>query len=168
MATFIIPLQDCRIVPFQPHASIPYGQGTVANISEHSTLPKFGHVRCILIIVCNKRHGTQPVLHSSARLPLHHPSVLPLHNARVTRPRTACSSALGNRARLARRARHSGTSVCSLPFRYGRGPRPRLWTTSLHCVPSGAPSPQRASLTYILQTRNLLLLGAIKLYLFTL
>ena len=96
VATFIIPLQDCRIVPFQPHASIPYGQGTVANISGHSTLPKFGHVRCILIIVCNKRHGTQPVLHSSARLPLHHPSVLPLHHARVTRPQTACLSALSS------------------------------------------------------------------------
>ena len=98
VATFIIPLQDCRIVPFQPHASIPYGQGTVANVSGHTTLPKFGHVRCILIIVCNKRHGTQPVLHSSARLPLHHPSVLPLHHARVTRPRTACLGALGNLA----------------------------------------------------------------------
>ena len=134
VATFIIPLQDCRIVPFQPHASISYGQGTVANESGHSTLPKFGHVRCILIIVCNKRHGTQPVLHSSARLPLHHPSVLPLHNARVTRPQTACLSALSNRARLARRARHSGTSVSSPPFRYGRGPRPRLWTTSLHYI----------------------------------
>ena len=96
VATFIIPLQDCRIVPFQPHASIPYGQGTVANVSGHTTLPKFGHVRCILIIVCNKRHGTQPVLHSSARLPLHHPSVLPLHNARVTRPQTACLSALSS------------------------------------------------------------------------
>ena len=98
VATFIIPLQDFRIVPFQPHASIPYGQGTVANESGHFTLPKFGHVRYILIIVCNKRHGTQPVLHSSARLPLHHPSVLPLHNARVTRPRTACFGALGNLA----------------------------------------------------------------------
>jgi len=98
VATFIIPLQDCRIVPFQPHASIPYGQGTVANESGHSTLPKFGHVRCILIIVCNKSHGTQPVLHSSVRLPLHHPSVLPLHNARVTRPQTACRRALGNLA----------------------------------------------------------------------
>ena len=98
VATFIIPLQGCRIVPFQPHASIPYGQGTVANVSGHSTLPKFGHVRCILIIVCNKRHGTQPVLHSSARLPLHHPSVLPLHNARVTRPQTACLGALGSLA----------------------------------------------------------------------
>ncbi len=94
VATFIIPLQDCRIVPFQPHASIPYGQGTVANVSGHSTLPKFGHVRCILTIVCNKRHGTQPVLHSSVRLPLHHPSVLTLHNARVTRPQTACLRSL--------------------------------------------------------------------------
>ena len=98
VATFIIPLQDCRIVPFQPHASIPYGQGTVANVSGYFTLPKFGHVRCILIIVCNKRHGTQPVLHSSVRLPLHHPSVLTLHHARVTRPRTACFGALGNLA----------------------------------------------------------------------
>ena len=135
VATFIIPLQDCRIVPFQPHASIPYGQGTVANISGHFTLPKFGHVRCILIIVCNKRHGTQPVLHSSARLPLHHPSVLPLHHARVTRSQTACFGALGNRVRLARRARHSGPSVCSLPFRYGRGQRLSLLTTSLHSIP---------------------------------
>lgn len=48
VATFIIPLQDCRIVPFQPHASIPYGQGTVANVSGHFTLPKFGHVCYIL------------------------------------------------------------------------------------------------------------------------
>ena len=135
VATFIIPLQDCRIVPFQPHASIPYGQGTVANESGHSTLPKFSHVRCILIIVCNKRHGTQPVLHSSVRLPLHHPSVLTLHNARVTRPRTACLGALSNRARLARRARHSGTSVFRLPLHYGRSPRPRLWATSLHSTP---------------------------------
>ena len=135
VATFIIPLQDCRIVPFQPHASIPYGQGTVANASEHSTPTKFGHVRYILIIVCNKRHGTQPVLHSSARLPLHHPSVLTLHNARVTRPQTACLGALSNRARFARRARHSGTSVFRLPLHYGRSPRPRLWATSLHCAP---------------------------------
>ena len=55
---------------------------------------KFGHVRYILIIVCNKRHGTQPVLHSSVRLPLHHPSVLTLHNARVTRSQTACLGSL--------------------------------------------------------------------------
>ena len=96
VAAFIIPLQDCRIVPFQPHASIPYGQGTLANVSGHFTLPKFGHVRCILIIVCNKRHGTQSVLHSSARLPLHHPSVLTLHNARVTRPQTACLGSLSS------------------------------------------------------------------------
>ena len=135
VATFIIPLQDCRIVPFQPHASIPYGQGTVANESEHSTLPKFGHVRYIFSIVCNKRHGTQPVLHSSARLPLHHPSVLSLHHARVTRPRTACLGALSIRARLARRARHSGTSVFRLPLHYGRSPRPRLWASSLPSPP---------------------------------
>ena len=135
VATFIIPLQDCRIVPFQPHASIPYGQGTVANVSGYFTLPKFGHVRCILIIVCNKRHGTQPVLHSSARLPLHHPSVLPLHNSRVTRPQTACLSALSIRPRLARRARHSGTSVFRLPLHYGRSPRLPLWATSLHSAP---------------------------------
>lgn len=141
VATFIIPLQDCRIVPFQPHASIPYGQGTVANISGHFTLPKFGHVRYILIIVCNKRHGRQPVLHSSARLPFHHPSVLPLHNARVTRSQTACLGALSNRARLARRARHSVHSVSSLPFRYGRGPRPRLWTSSLHYIPACTLQP---------------------------
>lgn len=135
VATFIIPLQDCRIVPFQPHASIPYGQGTVANISGHSTLPKFGHVRCILIIVCNKRHGTQPVLHSSARLPLHHPSVLPLHHARVTRPKTSCLGSLSSRARLARRARHSGHSVFRLTFHFGRGQRLPLLTTSLHSPP---------------------------------
>ncbi len=141
VATFIIPLQDCRIVPFQPHASIPYGQGTVANVSGHSTLPKFGHVRYILSIVCNKRHGTQPVLHSSVRLPLHHPSVLPLHHARVTRPQTACLSALSNRARLARRARHSGPSVCRPPLHYGRNPRPRLWVSSLHSAPSCTLQP---------------------------
>jgi hypothetical protein len=98
-------------------------------------LPKFGHVRCILIIVCNKRHGTQPVLHSSVRLPLHHPSVLPLHHSRVTRPRTACLGALSNRPRFARRARHSGHSVCRLPLRYGRGVRLTLYPTNLHFIP---------------------------------
>ena len=43
--------------------------------------------------------------------------------------------------RFARRARHSVHSVSSLPFRYGRGPRPRLWTTSLHYTPSCTLQP---------------------------
>jgi hypothetical protein len=60
-------------------------------------LPKTGHFRHILILVCNKRHYTQPVFHSSARLPLHHPSVLPLHHARVTRPQTASLRSLRSR-----------------------------------------------------------------------
>ena len=119
----------------------------------------------------NTRHprcNTQYTLHYAVRPPLHRPPAPALHCGPAPRSETACLGSLGSRVRSVRRARPIVLPALLHPLRYGRSPRPRLWATSLHYAPSGAPSPQRASPTYILRIRNLLLLGAIKLNLFTL
>ena len=99
----------------------------VQGVSANNTIP--GHHRYIIV-----RGHTQHALHKVCHTTLQRPPSPPLRCGPSHRTKTACLGSLGSRVRFARRARHSVHSVCSLPFRYGRGPRPRLWTTSLHYI----------------------------------
>ena len=83
----------------------------------------------------------QHALHKVCHTTLQRPPSPPFRCGPSHRTKTACRSALSSRPRFARRARHSGHSVSSPPFRYGRGPRPRLWTTSLHYIPACTLQP---------------------------
>ncbi len=99
----------------------------VQGVSANNTIP--GHHRYIIV-----RGHTQHALHKVCHTTLQRPPSPPFHCGHILRTKTACLGSLGGRVRFARRARHSGHSVSSPPFRYGRGPRPRLWTTSLHYI----------------------------------
>ena len=113
----------------------------MAKAGGHATFPKSGHTHLTLSILHSGRHNTPPLLHCAAQPPLQRTPSLPFHGRRASRFKTACRSALSSRPRFARRARHSVHSVSSPPFRYGRGPRPRLWTTSLHYIPACTLQP---------------------------
>lgn len=107
----------------------------MAKAGGHATFQKSGHTHLTLSILHNGRHNTPPLLHCAAQPPLQRTPSPPFHARRASRFKTACSSALSSRPRFARRARHSGHSVCRLPLRYGRGQRLSLLTTSLHYIP---------------------------------
>lgn len=107
----------------------------MAKESGHATFPKSGHTHLTLSILHNGRHNTPPLLHCAAQPPLQRTPSLPFHGRRASRFKTAFLSALSSRPRFARRARHSGHSVCRLPLRYGRGVRLALYPTSLHYIP---------------------------------
>ena len=106
----------------------------VQGVSANNTIP--GHHRYIIV-----RGHTQHALHKVCHTTLQRPPSPPFRCDHILRTKTACRSALSSRVRFARRARHSGHSVSSPPFRYGRGPRPRLWTTSLHYTPACTLQP---------------------------
>ena len=114
----------CRCpLPLRMSGFIPGVQGMSAN----NTIP--GHQRYIIV-----RGHTQHALHKVCHTTLQRPPSPPFRCGHILRAKTACLSALSSSARFARRARHSVHSVSSPPFRYGRGPRPGLWTTSLHYI----------------------------------
>ena len=117
-------------LPFRMSGFIPGVQGVSAN----NTIA--GHHRYIIV-----RGHTQHALHKVCHTTLQRPPSPPFRCGHIHRTKTACRSALSSRVRFARRARHSGHSVSSPPFRYGRGPRPRLWTTSLHYIPACTLQP---------------------------
>ncbi len=94
------------------------------------------------------------VLHYRAR---HHFRSTPAAPHVSRPPASARSGADPSLLQSTRRVWHIVLPLFLHSLRFGRSPRPRLWASSLHCVPSGAPSPQRASPTYILRIRNRLL-----------
>ena len=100
----------------------------VQGVSANNTIP--GHHRKIIV-----RGHTQHALHKVCHTSLQRPPSPPLRCGPSHHTKTACRSALGNRVRFARRARHSGHSVCRLPLRYGRGVRLTLYPTNLHFIP---------------------------------
>ena len=119
-----VPLQGWCTLPLRSANSIAVAQGVVA---------KNGGI--IVNGIASVRNNTQRNLHSVSRPALQRTPSLPFHSRRASRFKTACRSAFGNRPRFARRARHSGSSVCRLTFHFGRGQRLSLLTTSLHSPP---------------------------------
>ena len=93
------------------------------------------------VTIISKKHAgtvrahTQHALHRVCHPSLQRPPSPPLHSSPSHHTKTACLGSLGNRPRFARRSRHSGPPVCRLPFRYGRGQRLPLLTTSLRYIP---------------------------------
>ena len=94
------------------------------------------------------------VLHFTARRHLRSTAAT-AHGCRP--PASARSGAALSLLQSTRRVWHIVLPLFLHSLRFGRSPRLALWATSLHFVPSGAPSPQRASPTYILQTSSHLL-----------
>ena len=119
-----VPLQGWCTLPLRPAISITVAQGVVANKGNN-----------IVSSMASVRNNTQRNLNSVSQPALQRTPSLPFHVRRASRFKTACLGSLGNRPRFARRARHSGHSVCRLTFHSGRGQRLSLLTTSLHFPP---------------------------------
>ena len=115
---------------FRMSGFIPGVQGVSAN----NTIP--GHQRKVIV-----RGHTQHALHKVCHTSLQRPPSPPLRCGPSHHTKTACLGSFGNMPRFARRARHSGYSVCRLPLRYGRGQRLSLLTTSLHFIPACTLQP---------------------------
>ena len=81
------------------------------------------------------RVHTQYAFHYICHPSLQRPPSPTLRSGHSHHTKTAFHGSFGNRPRFDRRARHSGHSICRLPFHYGRGQRLSLLTTSLHSPP---------------------------------
>ena len=117
-------------LPLRLPVSVTGVQGVAAN----NTIP--GHHRKVIV-----RVHTQHALHCVCHPSLQWPPSPPFRCGPSHHTKTACLGSFGNMPRFARRARHSGHSVCRLPLRYGRGQRLSLLTTSLHFITSCTLQP---------------------------
>ena len=115
---------------------------------------QFNFSNAVPATVRSRYYISLSVLHFTARRHLRSTAAT-AHGCRP--PASARSGAVLSLLQSTRRVWHIVLPLFLHSLRYGRSPRLTLWATSLHYVPSGAPSPQRASPTCILQTSNRLL-----------